>query len=1172
MSYKHVSAGSVLAALLSVALPRVIAQTAPAAGATGDQQDETIVLSPFVIQSSEDPDSYRATATLAGTRIRTDLRDVGSSISVVTSKFLNDTASRKAEDLLVYTPNTEVAAQGGNFLGQGDGSVLTGTNRASPVQNTRVRGLAEADNTRDFYLSDIPWDSYNVGRIDLQRGPNSILFGIGSPAGIVNASVNTAAFKDSNKVEAQLGSYGSTRFTGDFNKVLLRNQLAIRVSLLDDQTKYRQDPAFKNDRRAFIAGKWDPAFLNTDNMHTSIRANYETGKINSNLPRSTPPLDAITPWFDLGKPGYNAQTAQNGTEPPGGKFNAWLGAPGSRVFDGVVTAFNGTSQDFSYPAKMQPYPILANVPTDEQNIFNAAVGDNTLKGINTFNLYANAAHQIDASLYPYAVIGAYKAKSLTDRSVFDFYNNLIDGPNKSEFNKFHALNLAWSQTFLGDRLGYEVGYDHEKARFGYTSLLSNDATSITVDIMKTLIDGTPNPNFGRPVIIAGGGSAQGYWEERSRDVIRGTVFGEVNFADFAGKDSIITRIFGRNVFTGLLQRQENKDENRTYNRFYLADSFLPEAGQGSVGQATRDDIFYIYTGPQITASSAANLHLTGIPGTVTPQTSSTIRYYNNVTNAYEQIPLTLVNNDLANDDSKTYRLARKNNDTVKSAAIVWQGYWLDDVLVPMVGIRKDSQKFRDAGNPPAVPNNAQGKGGLVNPEDPSWQIPDDIEAVKLTSKTYSLVTHLPKQIRNKLPGNIDLSLIYNKSENFRPDSGRRDIRGNAVDNPKGETKEYGASIAVLDDKVTFKWIHYKTTIQNATLDSAGIGNQYLIGAVEAWGQAQAIKFRDSITSDNTHGLTVYGKSSDGHNVTWNPPSSPTADPVTGLFNVSQAELDATYAREKASVDAWFATQVPADFQQAWALTDYATVGGNTNFGASGLVVTGTTISKGDEFELSVSNVVRGLDVVFNASKTHATRTDIAQSYVDWITTRWAQFQGPAGDMRLWGQNDEGPQGGETAKGKYGRETMAGYNLFKALEGADVPELKPWAFNVIANYSFQSGGPLSSLKGFSVGGSFRWIDKSVTGFPVIADTDPAATGPYKFDVEHPYKGSAEATWDFWLGYQRKLTSKINWKAQFNVRNAFANDDLIKVTVQPDGSGAAYRIPEPRTWTFTNTFEF
>ena len=59
-----------------------------------------------------------------------------------------------------------------------------------------MRGLASADNTRDFFVTDIPWDSYNVDRIDIQRGPGSILFGLGSPAGIVNASMNSAGFRN----------------------------------------------------------------------------------------------------------------------------------------------------------------------------------------------------------------------------------------------------------------------------------------------------------------------------------------------------------------------------------------------------------------------------------------------------------------------------------------------------------------------------------------------------------------------------------------------------------------------------------------------------------------------------------------------------------------------------------------------------------------------------------------------------------------------------------------------------------------------------------------------------------------------------------------------------------------------------------------------------------------
>ena len=175
-----------------------------------EDDEDVYELSPFTVESSEDV-GYLAGATLAGTRIRTDLRDVGSSVSVVTEEFMRDTASQSAETLLVYTTNTEVAGQGGNFLGQGDSAVLTDTNRTSPIANTRVRGLTEADNTRDYFLSDIPWDSYNVGRIDLQRGPNSILFGIGSPAGIVNASTNPAAFADKNKVENKLDNFGTCK-------------------------------------------------------------------------------------------------------------------------------------------------------------------------------------------------------------------------------------------------------------------------------------------------------------------------------------------------------------------------------------------------------------------------------------------------------------------------------------------------------------------------------------------------------------------------------------------------------------------------------------------------------------------------------------------------------------------------------------------------------------------------------------------------------------------------------------------------------------------------------------------------------------------------------------------------------------------------------------------------
>lgn len=289
-----------LAALFIAAGAPVTAQIAatPPKSDT-DTTDEVIELSPFIVESGRDTDSYRASSTLAGTRVRTDLRDVASSISVVTSQFLKDTGAINNQTLLQYAANTEVGGVQGNFGGVGN-TFLEGAREAgfgNPNTNTRVRGLDSADNTRDYLLTDIPWDSYNVGRIDLQRGPNSILFGIGSPAGIINASVNTAGFVNTREIQNRVGSFGSVRTSADFNHVLVPNQLAVRVALLADDTKYRQDPAFNDDKRGFAALRWDPAIFRGAGASTSFRVNFEHGEVDANRPRTLPPTDLITPFL-----------------------------------------------------------------------------------------------------------------------------------------------------------------------------------------------------------------------------------------------------------------------------------------------------------------------------------------------------------------------------------------------------------------------------------------------------------------------------------------------------------------------------------------------------------------------------------------------------------------------------------------------------------------------------------------------------------------------------------------------------------------------------------------------------------------------------------------------------------------------------------------------------------
>src|ERR1700691_5562720 len=101
------------------------ATTTPTTTAATPSDEEAVVLSPFVVDAAEEKGSYKANSTLAGTRVRTDLSDVASALTVVTAQFLQYTGATGTMDLLVYTPNTEVAGLNGNFSGVAGNSTFS---------------------------------------------------------------------------------------------------------------------------------------------------------------------------------------------------------------------------------------------------------------------------------------------------------------------------------------------------------------------------------------------------------------------------------------------------------------------------------------------------------------------------------------------------------------------------------------------------------------------------------------------------------------------------------------------------------------------------------------------------------------------------------------------------------------------------------------------------------------------------------------------------------------------------------------------------------------------------------------------------------------------------------------------------------------------------------------
>jgi hypothetical protein len=170
--------------------------------------------------------------------------------------------------------------------------------------------------------------------------------------------------------------------------------------------------------------------------------------------------------------------------------------------------------------------------------------------------------------------------------------------------------------------------------------------------------------------------------------------------------------------------------------------------------------------------------------------------------------------------------------------------------------------------------------------------------------------------------------------------------------------------------------------------------------------------------------------------------------------------------------------------------------------------------------------------------------------------------GPMGQIRQWG----GGGAGSTGINSWNSNFYSKYLLMKLQEGTYSTELRRWRFNFVTNYRFTEG----KLKGFRVGGGYRWQDKVAIGYPVIdVNGDGSAIS---FDMANPYYGPRLDGIDLWIGYERKLTSKIDWDIQLNVYNVGDGNRLIPASTQYDGTVAAWTIAPCQTWSVTSSFRF
>ena len=273
---------------LFAATASAAAQTVPTPVPTPAATDEALVLSPFEVNTSSDV-GYVATSSLAGSRLNASLKDTPAIIDVFTKEFLLDIGATNLEQAMAYANNSQT--DDGDTLRVNNGITQTAAGNSF---NFRSRGIL-GNSTRNYFETRLGGDFYNTERLDDSRGPNSVLFGIGSAGGIINNSPKRAQFGSRfAETSLQTGTQDQGRATLDLNLPLVPRKLAARLNALYDHKGSWRDYIASTRRAGTVALTYRPF------AQTEIRVDAERGKVRGTLGRNYPVVDGITGWWGTG--------------------------------------------------------------------------------------------------------------------------------------------------------------------------------------------------------------------------------------------------------------------------------------------------------------------------------------------------------------------------------------------------------------------------------------------------------------------------------------------------------------------------------------------------------------------------------------------------------------------------------------------------------------------------------------------------------------------------------------------------------------------------------------------------------------------------------------------------------------------------------------------------------
>ncbi|KAB0677703.1 TonB-dependent siderophore receptor [Aureimonas leprariae] len=279
--------------------------TAAAAAANGRQDTNAAARSGATEGNGTGPvNGYVAKVTTTGSKTSTPIIEIPQTISVVTQDQLEDRAVQNLGEALSYTPGivTQPFGNDPRFFAP----IIRGFNSTYSIYLNNFRF------SRDFGA--IAFEPYGQERIEVIKGPASVLYGQDEPGGIVNLVQKRPTGTQFGEVGGEIGT--DDRYVAKFDLGgVLSDVVSYRLTGLGRLADEQQD--FTDDKRFYIA----PTLTISPDADTSLTilssVQYDAGTSPLGLPQlgtlDDNPLGEIPRSRYVGDPDFNGNDSTLGT-------------------------------------------------------------------------------------------------------------------------------------------------------------------------------------------------------------------------------------------------------------------------------------------------------------------------------------------------------------------------------------------------------------------------------------------------------------------------------------------------------------------------------------------------------------------------------------------------------------------------------------------------------------------------------------------------------------------------------------------------------------------------------------------------------------------------------------------------------------------------------------------